>query len=172
MKAGALIFAAAVVASPVQRWDEDAALVQAPASQLDGNVTAQWGWSSQPTCPLNGVCSGGRPWDLGRTCSCPSQCTLQRTSRPPIRVNGCGAERFPSFNPIVREAGRECCNDHDRCYGVFGANQRTCDLTMRNCFCSVGYDSCAAGYAAYALLTIGGATSFDATQRTLFTCHA
>ncbi|CAN0143108.1 unnamed protein product [Lampetra planeri] len=56
-----------------------------------------------------------------------------RRDYTPAAPNGCGSPVFGIQFDVGVPAMTRCCNDHDRCYDVCGAEKRACDTAFRRC---------------------------------------
>ena len=73
---------------------------------------------------------------------------------------------------VNNKAIQRCCDAHDICFGAFGANQRTCDDTLLNCWKSKARSRRQRwmGKVAYSALKNYGASAFDKSQRKSTIC--
>ncbi len=81
---------------------------------------------------------------LGFICStfasfCPDEKRLVSNGKP-ISPNGCGPQQTSFFTKVTNDMGnyfgsnfKDCCNEHDVCYGQCNHTQATCDKIFDKC---------------------------------------
>jgi hypothetical protein len=57
-----------------------------------------------------------------------------------VKTNGCGPEATSFPLEVINDMGnslgsdfKECCNEHDKCYGTCGTNKKDCDKVFYEC---------------------------------------
>lgn len=109
--------------------------VQSDPIGLNGDISTYSYTGANPGIAIDlfGLCYG-HPLNYAFSPNCPPPSSRRpQYHRPPPGPNGCGAEGSITQFVIPQFPFRQCCDQHDLCYGRCKARKSDCDSNFLNC---------------------------------------